>query len=156
MNATDVRPNCLYAYPPFWGKWCKHGLVRTFQTENGIYAQDTYWNGYGDAFEVTDKKAANMEFLAEWSELKEVSGYNEWVQYKESESFHIPVGGGSEKWLVLKTAQKVPKLQREQISREIREEKLNIRSAQHRLERLREKLKEICPAQAGGGNTDEQ
>ena len=152
MKAADVKANCLYDYPSFRGEWCKHGLVRTFQRKNGIYAQDTYWIGSGrgmdggvfsGTFVVTDKEAANMEFLAEVSELREVRGYSEWVQYKESERFHIPIGGGHEEWLVLKTAQKDPKLIREQINREIRREKDKIRSAQRCLEGLREKLKEM-------------
>ena len=153
MNAIDVKANCLYEYPPFRGKWGKHGLVRTFQKENGIYAQDTYWIGsrrnmdvsdFSGTFKVTDKEAANMEFLTEVSGLKEVRGYDEWVQYKESERFHIPIGGGHEEWLVLKTAQKDPKLQRKQINYEISQEKDRIRSAQGRLKGLREKLAEIC------------
>lgn len=94
----EIIENGLYRLPGTEGH-CRHGLVRIVRGRTGnLLAVDTYW-GYGDAIEV-DAVKDRLEFIIDLSKTKVVDSRT-WAQYEEKDRAYIPIGGGSERYLVL-------------------------------------------------------
>lgn len=97
-TAIGMKANLLFEYGGYG--WCKHGTVLTYQGRDGIKAADTYWgNGYPSGAVELDELTRNGKFIADLDEFRP-SNRDEYYRYAESDRVHIPIGGGSERWLV--------------------------------------------------------
>lgn len=114
-----IIENGLYELKDGHG-WCRHGLVRIKRTETrGLIAVDTYWGdcGAADWYPVGEVER-RLRFVIDLGRCRP-STRREWEQYEDADRAYIPVGGGSEKFLVAEDARPSPVRQAEQLRAEI-------------------------------------
>ena len=139
-----IIENGLYKLPGTHGH-CRHGLVRTLRGRTGnLIAVDTYWND-GDAIEV-DAVKDRLEFIIDLSRCVETDSRT-WNLYEEKDRAYIPIGGGSERYLVLKDAKPSIEKQIEQLREEVRKARNEIEFGINDIARKHEEIALLLHAQ---------
>ncbi len=126
--------------------WCHHGiLVVRPDWKGSLVAFDTYWGTrYPSSQDVTYHTIAGLtdEPVCNLNEMRK-SHSDEWDTFADADRFWIPIGGGSEQYLVKASAVPVPERQRAKLLSKIEGCEASIRSANWSIERYREELAKL-------------
>lgn len=124
--------------------WCKHGLMKIINYNGFLRAVDTYWGSYDDTARLHQPEVitANLEFVINVNECRKTHAA-EFFRYAESDRAYIPIGGGSEQYLVRISATPDPILVKQQLVEKAERLREEIRWNTKELAETEEKLKSM-------------
>lgn len=133
---------------PHGSGWCKHGIVQIAEKrDGGLLAVDTYWGEYGcDGYQrIPSEIERYLTFVIDIADCRK-SHRDEYEIYSDADRCYIPIGGGSEKFLIRKDAK--PDLERhaEWLKRKIAELEADIHFAERRLGEFKTTLSSLGEA----------
>jgi hypothetical protein len=137
---------------------CPNHCYHAMFVLKGDYLVDTYWGTaseqYNRGFKV-HHELHRLRFIIDLNRTRNASSRDEYEIYPDDKKVWIPIGGGSERYLILVDAEPCLKRQREQLERKIEECRADIRFAENRLIWHQKELAELPSLPVGEHATTE-
>ncbi len=154
MIETEIIENGLYRLQPKSkdeSTWCKHNLLIASKKSGKWVFTDTYWSSYQDQTRYGfDEIKDRITFEFDMNFAKGVI-LEEYDQYDDKDKFWIPMGGGSQRYLIDSRAKKSKEKVIELLEYRISSYQSKIKSLQYDIDHNIEEHKQV----KDGKNLDE-